>query len=59
MTKSSRTLIDIIASTDNEKVIDSIVYANSLSDHDLVGITRRMHSKNYVAWKIMAWDYSK
>ena len=58
ITNTSRTLIDIIATTDSTKVVNSIVYANSLSDHDLVGITRKMHSKNYIARKIIARDYS-
>ena len=59
ITKNSKTLIDIIITTDSSKIVDSIVYANSCSDHDLVGIVRKMNVKKYVPRKIFVRDYSK
>ena len=36
----------------------SIVYANSFSDHDLVGVIRKMHVKKFVPRKVFVRDYS-
>ena len=45
--------------TDSTKVSKSFVDANSLSDHDLVGVIRKMHVKKYASRKIFTRDYSK
>ena len=42
-TRKTKTLVDIIATTDKTKICNSIVHANSFSDHDLSGIVRKMH----------------
>ena len=49
VTSISRTLIDIIATSDSSKISNSIVYANSFSVHDLVGVIRKMHVKKFVS----------
>ena len=57
ITSKSRTLIDIILTNDSSKIANSIVYANSYSDHDLMGIVRKMHVKKFVSRKIFVRDY--
>lgn len=39
------------------KVSKSIVNANCISDHDLVGVVHKMHVKNYTPRKIFVRDY--
>ena len=46
ITKRTKTLIDIIATTDKTRFLASIVFPNSFSDHDLTGIVRKMHVEN-------------
>ncbi|XP_057302635.1 uncharacterized protein LOC130636806 [Hydractinia symbiolongicarpus] len=55
----SKTLIDIFLTTDSTKISKSFVDANSISDHDLVGIVRKMHVKKYASRKLFTRDYSK
>ena len=43
--KQSKTLIDLIFTTDKYKIADTIVYTNSTSDHSLIGINRKMNCK--------------
>ena len=57
---TSKTLIDIVLTTDYNKIATSIVDANSFSDHDLVGISRKMHVKpKHNSQTIYVRDYSK
>eukprot|EP00112_Aurelia_sp_Birch-Aquarium-sp1_P015852 Seg3541.2 transcript_id=Seg3541.2/GoldUCD/mRNA.D3Y31 product="hypothetical protein" protein_id=Seg3541.2/GoldUCD/D3Y31 len=58
-TRKAKTLIDIIATTDKTKICNSIVYANSFSDHDLSGIVRKMHVQKFVPKTILTRDFSK
>lgn len=58
-TSISKTLIDIFLTTDSTKISKSFVDANSISDHDLVGIVRKMHVKKYASRKLFTRDYSK
>ena len=57
--KTTKTFIDIIAITDKTKIVASIVFPNSFSDHDLTGIVRKMHVKKFKPRKILTRDYSK
>lgn len=59
ITKGTRTLIDIIATTDRSKVSDTIVFPSDISDHDLVGIVRKMHIHRLKPRKIYVRDYTK
>lgn len=43
ITATSKTLIDIIATTHPNRIERSIVEANSLSDHDVTGVVRKLH----------------
>ena len=53
-TATSRTLVDIIATTHPNRV-----EANSLSDHDLMGVIRKLHCMKFKPGKIVCRDYSK
>ncbi|XP_057308103.1 uncharacterized protein LOC130645960 [Hydractinia symbiolongicarpus] len=59
ISKESRTLIDLIFTTDKSKINDSLVYTNFLSDHCLIGISRKTNCKRYPQKNIKARDYSK
>ena len=54
ITRISSSLIDIIATTHNEHITKSFVFPNSISDHDLIGIIRRINCKNFTPRKILA-----
>ena len=45
--------------TDRSKSADTIVNANSFSDHDLIGFIRKMHTMKYKPRKILVRDYKK
>jgi hypothetical protein len=49
----------VIFTTDKSKVYDSIVYANSFSDHDMVGVIRRINFQKYSPKTAIVRDYSK
>ena len=38
ISKDSRTIIDIIASSDDSKIADKTIFLTCLSDHELVGV---------------------
>ena len=59
ITSISKTLIGMFLTTDSTKVSKSFVDANSLSDHDLVGVICKMHVKKYASRKLFTRDYSK
>ena len=59
ITLTSRTLIDIVVTTHGNYVDETIVLANSVSDHDLIGIVRKIHIQKYQPRKIFTRDYSK
>ena len=59
VSKNTKSLIDIIASNNSSKIADSIVVANSISDHDIIGIIRKMHIKKPTPRTIFIRDYSK
>ena len=55
----SRTIIDIIALSDNSKIADKVVFPSCLSDHKLGGVKRKMHIKCFIPRKVFVRDYSK
>eukprot|EP00794_Sanderia_malayensis_P020900 gene20900-22951_t len=57
-TRKTKTLIDIIATMDKTKICNSIVHANSFSDHDLSGIVRKMHVRKFPSKIILSQDFS-
>ena len=59
ITTSSRTLIDIAATTHANRIDETIVMGNSISDHELIGIVRKLHLQKYQPRKIISRDYSK
>ena len=52
ITATSKTLIDIIATTHPNRIERSIVEANSLSDHDVTGVVRKLHCVKFKPRKI-------
>ena len=59
VTENSSTLIDIILTTHENRVYNSIVYPNSFSDHELIEVIRKLHIQKYQPRKILVRDYSK
>ena len=59
ISKDSRTITDIIASSDYSKIADKIVFPSCLSDHEFVGVIRKMHIKRFTPRKVFVRDYSK
>ena len=47
ITKHSKTLIDVILSTNPERIVKSIVIPSSISDHDMVGFVRLLHTSKF------------
>ena len=43
VTKMTQTLIDVIMTTRNDRIQNNIVVGNSISDHDLTGMNRKMY----------------
>ena len=58
-TRKTKTLIDVIATTDKTKICNSIVHANSFSDYDLSGIVSKMHMRKFHHKTILMRDFSK
>ena len=59
ITKDSRTCIDLCFTTNKEIIADTLNYKNSLSDHNLIGVIRKMNCKRHLSQNIKARDYSK
>ena len=49
ITKSSASLIDIVVSSNPERIINSKVISAHLSDHDMVGINRKINASKFKA----------
>ena len=47
ITKESSTFIDIIASTHQHNIAKAIVFPNDISDHDLIGVVRKLKNTKY------------
>ena len=59
ITKTSRTCIDLCFTTNKMTASDTLNYQNSLSDHNLIGINRKMNCKRYLSQTVKSRDYSK
>ena len=58
ITKNTRTLIDVVLTTHDDKIDDSTVL-HSISDHELIGVIRKKHTIKFKPQKITTRDYSK
>lgn len=54
-----KTLIDIIAKSHEQNVLKSIVYGDSLSDHDLVGVIIKKNNRMFIPRVIYNRNYAK
>ena len=52
ITKDSKTLIGVIATTHEQNIVHSITYANSISDHDLVGIVMKKNNRKFTPRRV-------
>ena len=59
ITKDTKTLIDIVITTDQTKIADTIVFPCCISDHELIGVVRKLHIQKFVPQKSFTQDYSK
>ena len=57
ITKETRTLIDIIACTHDDRVMKASVYSNAISDRELTGIIRKVNCKRFVPRRIYTRNY--
>ena len=57
-TSQSKTLIDTFCSNKTTTISVIIVKQSSISDHDIIGINRKIHSQKYKPRKIYTRDYS-
>ena len=59
VTKDTETLIDIIAISHEQNVLTSIVYGNSASDHDLIGVIMKKNNRKCILRVIYKRNYAK
>ena len=59
ITNNTKTLIDIIITTREDRIENHIVIGNSISDHDLTGINRKMNCKKFKPRRIITRNYTK
>ena len=59
ITINTRTLIDVALTTQKNNIADHIVTPLSLSDHELIGISRKLNIQKFQPRKILCRDYSK
>ena len=57
ITGTSKTLIDIICSNNERTASDTIIKPSAISDHDLIGINRKMNCQKYIPQKLFTRDY--
>ena len=53
ITINTRTLIDIVLTTQKNNIANHIVTSLSLSDHELIGISRKLHVQKFQQQKIL------
>ena len=58
-TIKTSTLIDVIITTDEQRISNQIVIANSISDHDLTGAIRKMNCQKFKPRKIYSGSYAE
>ena len=59
ITQESRTLIDIITTTREDRIEKHITIGNSISNHDLIGINGKMNCTKYKPRRIFTRSYAK
>ena len=59
ITKDSSTLIDIIATTHEQNISKTMTYANSISDHDLVGMIMKKNNRKFKSRTIYTRNFAK
>ena len=59
VTKDSSTLIDIIATSHEQNILKTITYANSISDHYLVGMIMKKNNRKFKSRTIYTRNYAK
>ena len=59
VTKDSKTCIDLCFTTKESFIADTLTYKNSLSDHSMIGVIRKMNCQKYLSKTIKTRDYSK
>ena len=56
---NTKTLIDIITTTREDRIENHIVVGNSISDYDLTGINIKMNCKKFKPRRIITRNYTK
>ena len=59
ITNNTKTLIDIITTTREDRIENHIVVGNSISDHDFTCINRQMNCKTFKPRRIITRNYTK
>ena len=57
ITETSKTLIDIIFTINERTASDTVVEPSAITDHDLMGINRKMNCQKYIHRKLFTRDY--
>ena len=58
ITRHSKTLIDVFYSNNESKIAETIVVPSAISDHDIIGVDRQMHTQKYQPHKTISRTYS-
>ena len=59
VTRDTRSLIDIIATSHKQNALDTIVYGNSMSDHNLVGMIIKKDNRKFIPRMVYKRNYAK
>ena len=59
VTKDSSTLIDIIATSHEQNILKSMTFANSIRDHDLVGMIMKKNNRKFKPRTIYTRNFAK
>ena len=57
VTKNTQTLIDIMACSHANHIARTGVYSTSISDHDLIGLCRKLNCKRFFPRRILTRNY--
>ena len=57
VTQNAQSLIDIMACSHANNITKTAVYSISISDHDLIGLSRKVNCKRFCPRKIMTRNY--
>ena len=59
VTKDTKTLMDVMATSHEQNMLKSIVYGNSVSDHDLAGVITKKNNRKFIPRVIYKRNYTK